>query len=90
MAEMRLQRLFYHLHGTNVNSSHFSPAGNLASDHAACPNAFAKQSVFLIFRFKLKFPSPAVFIVSRMQRIVYLEQCYTEKRAHTPRMFYAC
>lgn len=73
MAEMHLQGLFYHLYGTNVNSSHFLPAGNLASDYTACPSAFAKWVMFLIFWFKLKFPSPAVFIASRMQNIVYLE-----------------
>lgn len=31
------------------------------------------------FCFKLKFLFPAVFIVSRMQDMVYLQQCYTEE-----------
>ena len=61
VAETRLQGLFCHLCGTNVSSSHFLPAGNRASDSAACPNAFVKWITFLVFWFKLKFPSPAGF-----------------------------
>lgn len=43
MAEMHLQGLFYHLYDMTVNSSHFLPAGNLASDYTACPNALQNR-----------------------------------------------
>lgn len=45
----------------NVNSSHFLPAGNLASDYTACPNVLKNRW------FRWKFPSSAVFVASRMQ-----------------------
>lgn len=48
MAEMHFQGLFHHLYGTNVNSSHFLPARNPASDYTACPNAFTKWVIFPI------------------------------------------
>lgn len=67
MAEMQLQGLFYHLHGTTANSSHFLPTGNLASGYTALAQmVFAKWVMFLIFQFKLKSPSSAVFIVIGM------------------------